>query len=164
MKLIKDPTVIAAAGNLPKRIAEYVGRVNSGTAALSIAHMTSPPGWKEPGQTSGFDEYTVVLRGSETRSAITDVLRDRPSSRLKANGCGTARPARKGPTTSPSACRPFRQKRCIATPDEGSTRCAGLNGRNDDKVVSRAATLGPGTATALERVAFAIKARVRETP
>ena len=76
MQRIEKPTVIAAAGNLPKRIAEYVGRVNSGTAALSIAHMTSPAGWQEPGQTPEFDEYTVVLRGTlrvETRSGAVDV-------------------------------------------------------------------------------------------
>jgi mannose-6-phosphate isomerase-like protein (cupin superfamily) len=76
MKLIEKATVIAAAGNLPKRIAEYVGRVNSGTAALSIAHMNSPNGWQEPGQTPEFDEYTLVLHGSlrvETRSGTVDV-------------------------------------------------------------------------------------------
>jgi mannose-6-phosphate isomerase-like protein (cupin superfamily) len=61
---------------LPKRIAEYVGRVNSGTAAVSIAHMNSPNGWQEPGQTPEFDEYTLVLHGSlrvETRSGTVDV-------------------------------------------------------------------------------------------
>ena len=58
-----SPTRIVAAGNLPKAIDEYVGRVNSGTAAVSVAHMRSPSGWVEPGQTPDFDEYTVVLRG-----------------------------------------------------------------------------------------------------
>lgn len=62
--LIEKPTVIQAAGEPPKRIEEFIGRVNSGTAALSIARMKSPPGWSEPGQTPEFDEYTVVLRGS----------------------------------------------------------------------------------------------------
>jgi mannose-6-phosphate isomerase-like protein (cupin superfamily) len=61
---IPAPTRITAAGNLPKLIDEYVGRVNDGTSALSIAHMRSPAGWVEPGQTPDFDEYTVVLRGS----------------------------------------------------------------------------------------------------
>ncbi|MEQ1885561.1 MAG: cupin [Bryobacteraceae bacterium] len=73
---IPTPTIITAAGNLPKRIAEYVGRVNTQTSAVSIAHMTSPSGWVEPGQTPEFDEYTVVLRGSlrvETRAGVTDV-------------------------------------------------------------------------------------------
>jgi ethanolamine utilization protein EutQ (cupin superfamily) len=61
--LISRPTVIEAAGNRPKLIEEYFGRVNSGTAAVSIARMRSPGGWVEPGQTPEFDEYTVVLRG-----------------------------------------------------------------------------------------------------
>lgn len=62
--LIEQPTRIEAAGNKPKIISEYVGRVNSKTDALSIAHMKSPPGWLEPGQTPEFDEYTVVLAGA----------------------------------------------------------------------------------------------------
>ena len=62
--LIPAPKVIAAAGNKPKRIEEFVGRVNSKTAAVSVARMQSPSGWVEPGQTPEFDEYTVVLRGS----------------------------------------------------------------------------------------------------
>src|SRR5258708_21195737 len=61
---VKQPTVIEAAGNKPKRIEEYVGRVNSKTAAVSVARMKSPSGWVEPGQTPEFDEYTVVLKGS----------------------------------------------------------------------------------------------------
>ncbi len=64
--LITAPTVIAAAGNLPKRIEEFVGRVNSGTPEVSIARMTSPAGWQEPGQRPEFTEYTVVLRGELT--------------------------------------------------------------------------------------------------
>ncbi|HEV2200871.1 MAG TPA: cupin domain-containing protein [Bryobacteraceae bacterium] len=73
---IEKPTIVAAAGNLPKRIAEFVGRVNSGTDSVSIVHMTSPPGWQEPGQTPEFDEYTLVLRGSlkvETRGGVMDI-------------------------------------------------------------------------------------------
>ena len=61
--LIDKPTVIAAAGNMPKVIEEYVGRVNSGHTELSIARMISPAGWVEPGQTPLFTEYTVVLHG-----------------------------------------------------------------------------------------------------
>ena len=61
--LIATPTRIQAAGNKPKLIDEYVGRVNSGTAGVSIAYMRSPSGWVEPGQTPEFDECTVVLRG-----------------------------------------------------------------------------------------------------
>jgi mannose-6-phosphate isomerase-like protein (cupin superfamily) len=63
-KLIEAVTRLAAAGTPPKEIAEYVGRVNSGTTALSLAHMKSPSGWAEPGQMPEFDEYTVVLRGT----------------------------------------------------------------------------------------------------
>jgi mannose-6-phosphate isomerase-like protein (cupin superfamily) len=62
--LLPKPTVIEAAGNKPKRIEEYVGRVNSKTAAVSVARMKSPSGWVEPGQTPEFDEYTLVLKGS----------------------------------------------------------------------------------------------------
>jgi ethanolamine utilization protein EutQ len=54
---------IEAAGNKPKLIDEYIGRVNSGTAVGSVAHMRSPAGWQESGQTPEFDEFTVVLRG-----------------------------------------------------------------------------------------------------
>lgn len=61
--LIENPTRIQAAGNKPKLIDEYVGRVNSSTEAASIAHMRSPDGWTEPGQTPEFDEFTVVLKG-----------------------------------------------------------------------------------------------------
>ncbi len=60
---IHASTRIAAAGNAPKQIEEFVGRVNSGTDAVSIARMVSPPGWEEPAQTPAFDEYTVVLHG-----------------------------------------------------------------------------------------------------
>jgi mannose-6-phosphate isomerase-like protein (cupin superfamily) len=63
-KLIAAPTRVEAAGNKPKLIDEYVGRVNSADEALSIAHMRSPGGWVEPGQKPEFDEFTVVLRGT----------------------------------------------------------------------------------------------------
>ena len=63
-KLIKEPTLIKAAGIGEKIIKEYIGRVNSGTGEVSIAHMKSPQGWKEPGQRPEFDEYTVVLKGT----------------------------------------------------------------------------------------------------
>ena len=61
---IASPTRIEAAGNKPKLIDEYIGRVNSGTSAASVAHMRSPGGWVEPGQMPEFDEFTVVLRGT----------------------------------------------------------------------------------------------------
>lgn len=74
---ISKPTIVQAAGNKPKVIEEFIGRVNSQTAALSIARMTSPGGWVEPGQTPEFDEYTVVLRGTlrvVTKEGTLDVM------------------------------------------------------------------------------------------
>jgi mannose-6-phosphate isomerase-like protein (cupin superfamily) len=61
--LIPGPTRIDAAGNKPKLIDEYIGRVNSGQSKVSIAHMRSPGGWIEPGQTPEFEEFTFVLKG-----------------------------------------------------------------------------------------------------
>ena len=75
-RLIERPAVVEAAGNKPKRIEEFVGRVNTCTDRASIARMTSPPGWEEPGQTPEFDEYSVVLAGTlrvETREDVLDV-------------------------------------------------------------------------------------------
>ena len=62
--LIPMPVVVAAAGNKPKKIEEFAGRVSSGHAEVSVARMTSPPGWQEPGQRPQFQEITVVLRGT----------------------------------------------------------------------------------------------------
>ena len=61
--LISEPTRIQSAGNKPKLIDEYIGRVNTKTSAASVAHMRSPQGWLEPGQTPEFDEFTIVLKG-----------------------------------------------------------------------------------------------------
>jgi ethanolamine utilization protein EutQ len=61
--LISSPTRITSAGNKPKIIDEYIGHVNSGTSALSVARMKSPGGWEEPGQRPAFDEFTIVLKG-----------------------------------------------------------------------------------------------------
>jgi mannose-6-phosphate isomerase-like protein (cupin superfamily) len=74
--LIPAPAVIAAAGNKPKRIEEYAGRVNSGHAAVSVARMISPEGWVEPGQRPDFEEITIVLRGClrvESEQGVLDV-------------------------------------------------------------------------------------------
>ncbi len=73
-RLIQGPSVIESAGNKPKRIEEYVGRVNSDTNALSIARMKSPGGWVEPGQTPEFDEYTLVLAGVLQVETKTETL------------------------------------------------------------------------------------------
>jgi ethanolamine utilization protein EutQ len=62
--LISQATRIQSAGNKPKLIDEYIGRVNSQTASASVAHMRSPVGWREPGQTPEFDEFTIVLKGT----------------------------------------------------------------------------------------------------
>ncbi len=74
--LIATPTRITAAGNKPKLIDEYVGRVNSRHTAVSIAHMRSPGGWVEPGQTPEFEEFTLVLSGMlrvRHRDGVLDV-------------------------------------------------------------------------------------------
>jgi len=74
--LVSEPTRIQAAGTRPKLIEEYIGRVNSKNEAVSVAHMRSPGGWREPGQTPEFDEFTVVLRGMlrvEHRGGCIDV-------------------------------------------------------------------------------------------
>ncbi len=75
-RLIQGPTIIESAGNLPKRIEEFVGLVNSTTPGVSIARMTSPEGWVEPGQTPEFEEFTIVLKGLvrvTTREGTIDV-------------------------------------------------------------------------------------------
>ena len=75
-KLIISPTIIEAAGNKPKIIREFIGRVNSSTQKVSIARMSSPEGWEEPGQTPEFDEYTLVLKGMlrvETKENVFNV-------------------------------------------------------------------------------------------
>lgn len=75
-RLVESPTRIQAHGEPPKVIEEYVGRVNSQTAGISVARMISPAGWSEPGQTPEFAEYTLVLRGSlrvEARDQTFDV-------------------------------------------------------------------------------------------
>jgi len=74
--LIKEPSIIQAAGTKPKRIEEYVGRVNSKHSTVSVARMVSPEGWVEPGQSPEFEEITVVLKGSlrvEHKNGVLEV-------------------------------------------------------------------------------------------
>ena len=74
--LISQPTRIQSAGNKPKLIDEYVGRVNTKTSGASVAQMRSPGGWLEPGQTPEFDEFTIVLKGTlrvEHKTGVLDV-------------------------------------------------------------------------------------------
>ncbi len=76
LKHIVNASVIKAAGNKPKVIEEFIGRINSKTESVSVARMKSPGGWKETGQTPDFDEYTIVLKGIlrvETRGATIDI-------------------------------------------------------------------------------------------
>src|SRR5712692_10029574 len=76
LTIIQQPSIVRGAGNKPKAIEEFIGRVNSGESALSIARMKSPQGWIEPGQTPEFDEYTVVLQGMlrvTTKTEVVDV-------------------------------------------------------------------------------------------
>lgn len=75
-QLIERPAIVEAAGNLPKRIEEYAGRLSSGHASVSVARMHSPQGWREPGQRPEFEEISVVLRGTlrvEHESGCFDV-------------------------------------------------------------------------------------------
>lgn len=75
-QLIPQPTVVQAAGNSPKRIEEYAGRINSGQDNVSVARMMSPEGWQEPGQRPAFEEITLVLRGTlrvEHETGVLDV-------------------------------------------------------------------------------------------
>ena len=75
--LIKSASKITSAGNKPKLIEEYIGRVNTNTSAVSIARMKSPSGWIEPGQTPDFNEYTIVLKGIlrvKSKESSLDVL------------------------------------------------------------------------------------------
>jgi ethanolamine utilization protein EutQ len=80
--LIPQPTRIQSAGNKPKLIDEYIGRVNSHTNAASVAHMRSPEGWREPGQTPAFDEFTIVLKGT----IRVEFRRDNQESSLDVHG------------------------------------------------------------------------------
>lgn len=73
-RLVPTATRIPVPGN--KQIDEYIGRVNTGDSAVSMAHMHSPPGWSEPGQQPEFDEYTLVLKGTlrvESKSGVLEV-------------------------------------------------------------------------------------------
>jgi quercetin dioxygenase-like cupin family protein len=75
-RLIEQPTVVAPAGNKPKQIQEFAGRVNSGHHTVSVARMVSPAGWEEPGQTPDFEEITIVLKGLlcvEHRGGVLEV-------------------------------------------------------------------------------------------
>jgi len=73
-RVFSAPSIIKAAGNKPKELKEFIGRVNSATSGISIALMKSPQGWEEPGQTPGFDEYTIILKGTLKVETMNDIL------------------------------------------------------------------------------------------
>ena len=98
-RLVASPTIIEAAGNKPKVIEEYAGRVNSGHAGVSVARMVSPEGWEEPGQRPEFEEITVVLRG------MLRVEHEQGSARRARRPGGGRRPGRVGALQQPGAGR-----------------------------------------------------------
>jgi quercetin dioxygenase-like cupin family protein len=87
-RLIEKPTIIAAVGNEPKRIEEFVGYVNTHTDQVRIARTHSSPGWEEPGQTPAFDEFTLVLAGMLRVETQTGVLQLRAGQAVHAPAGG----------------------------------------------------------------------------
>lgn len=113
---IAQPTVIPAAGQPPKVIEEFIGRVNSQTSAVSIAKMTSPSGWREPAQTPQFNEYTIVLRGEltvETRGAMRNVAAGQAIIVHAGEWVRYSTPGAAGAEYMRYVCRPSRRILCI---------------------------------------------------
>ena len=113
---IVEPTQVEAAGQPPKIVREYVGRVNSRTEAVSIAHMQSPAGWSEPGQRPQFDEYTVVLKGLlrvEHAAGTMDVKAGQAVIAHAGEWVAIAPRKPEERSISPSVCRLFRRRPCI---------------------------------------------------
>lgn len=105
--LIPVPSRVTAAGNKPKLIDEFVGRVNNGEARLSIARMQAPSGWQEPGQRPEFDEYTLVLEGAllvESADARLEVKAGQAVLTRAGEWCATAPREPRARLTSRSAC------------------------------------------------------------
>jgi mannose-6-phosphate isomerase-like protein (cupin superfamily) len=118
-RLIEKPTVIAAVGNKPKRIEEFVGQVNTRTNQVSIARMHSSPGWEEPGQTPAFDEFTLVLAGMlrvETQTGILEVGAGQAVHAPAGNGYVIARQSQRALNMCRCAYRRFHRTQCIVTP------------------------------------------------
>ena len=116
-QIISDPAIVHAAGNMPRRIEEYVGRASTGHATGSVARMRSPQGWQEPGQRPEFAETSLVLRGVlrvEHESGFLDVGPGKPLSSRQASGCGTALPRRVARSTWRSAYLRSRSRPPIA--------------------------------------------------
>src|SRR6185312_542173 len=101
--LVAQPTRIRAAGTKPKLIDEFIGRVNTKTSGVSVAHMRSPQGWEEPGQTPEFDEFTIVLRGTlrvKHKNGELDVAAGQASSPTAVSGSSIPLPPKAAPNTS----------------------------------------------------------------
>jgi hypothetical protein len=122
--LVAQPTRISAAGTKPKLIDEYIGRVNTKTAGVSVAHMHSPQGWQEPGQTPEFDEFWCSKAGCEcsTRTVTWRSRQDKPSSLMLASGSSTHLLPKAAQNISPSACPLFPWTRFTATNNQPSGR------------------------------------------
>src|SRR5258708_13243312 len=108
--LIPQPTRIQSAGNKPKLIDEYIGRVNSQTSAASVAHMRSPAGWLEPGQTPAFDEFTIVLKGTlrvEHKTGSLDVTAGQAVIAHAGEWVRYSTPRERGPQYIPVSFPPF---------------------------------------------------------
>lgn len=116
--LIGSPSRIQAAGNKPKLIEEYIGRVNTRHEGVSVARMTSPPGWEEPGQTPEFEEYTLVLKGMLRVDYRGGHLEVGPGQAVIAHPCEWVRyssPGPEGRSIWPSASPRFHHSPCTAT-------------------------------------------------
>jgi hypothetical protein len=115
--LISQPSTVEAAGTLPKTVAGYAGRVNTGTDDVSIALMTSPTGWQEPGQRPKFAEWTVVLRGVLVldMSGQPEVAAGQAVKVEVGSGCATGPRTRAAPSTCRCACPHSHPIRCAAT-------------------------------------------------
>jgi len=124
-RLIQAPAVVAAAGTKPKKIEEFAGRVNSGHSGVSVAKMTSPSGWLEPGQRPEFEEITVVLKGMvrvEYDGGSLDVHAGQAVVTAPGEWVRYSTPGLTAPNTSRSAYRRFRPRPSTATSDNGERR------------------------------------------
>ena len=116
--LVAQPTRIRAAGTKPKLIDEFIGRVNTKTSGVSVAHMRSPQGWEEPGQTPEFDEFTIVLKGTlrvKHKTGELDVVAGQAVIAHSGEWIQYSTQPKAELNTSRYACRLSRWKRCTAT-------------------------------------------------
>ena len=146
--LIESATVVQAAGTLPKRIEEYVGRVNTGHDGVSVARMVSPAGWEKPGQRPEFEEITVVLRGLlrvEHEAGTLDVQAGQAVVTNRASGSATAVRNRAAPSTWRSVYRRLHPPPCTGTRFSWrGVRLDGVAPRSQPGRAPRAAPRGRG--------------------